>query len=83
MNEYWQSEDELSFCLCCDDEWYQIQCNEDSEWIFCPVTMEQGLPSDMQENHYEECDLATMLECLHWTEAELKNQIAAQLNTTD
>lgn len=83
MNEYWQSEDETSFCFCNDDDWYQINQNEDGDWGFCQVTMEQGLPSDMQENAYEETDLASMLEVLHWSESELKEQIQAQLNTTD
>ena len=82
MNEYWQSEDDSSFCFCSDGEWYQTKRTgpSGSQWNFCTVTTDRGLPVDMQENDYHEIDLATMLETLQWTEEELKSQIKSQLN---
>ena len=82
MNEYWQTEDDSSFCFCSDGEWYQTKRTDPpgSQWNFCTVTMDNGLPVDMQENDYDEIDLATMLDTLQWTDEELQSQIKSQLN---
>ncbi len=85
MNEYWQSEDDSSFCFCSDGEWYRTERDgpSGSQWNFCTVTMDHGLPVDMQENDYNEIDLATMLATLERTEEELRSQIKSQLNPID
>ncbi len=85
MNEYWQSEDDSSFCFCSDGEWYQTKRSDPSgsQWNFCTVTTDRGLPVDMHENIYHEIDLATMLDTLQWTEEKLQSQIKSQLNPAD
>ncbi len=85
MNEYWQSEDGSSFCFCSDGEWYQTKRSDHSgsQWNFCTVTTDRGLPVDMQENDYHEIDLATMLDTLQWTEEELQSKIKSPLNPID
>ncbi len=82
MNEYWQSEDDTSFCFCRDREWYQTKKPDPagSQWHFCAVTTDRGLPVDMQENSYREIDLAAMLGTLQWTEEVLASRVASQLN---
>ena len=82
MSEYWRSEDDTSFCFCSDGEWYQAKKRDPSgsQWHFCAVTTDRGLPVDMHENSYREVDLAAMLGTLQWTEEELASRVASQLS---
>ena len=85
MNEYWRSENSTSFCFCHDGEWYQIQRSDSDEavWVFCPVTMQGGLPVEMHENMYNEVDLSALLAAASWTESGLVSELQAQLNPAD
>ncbi len=73
--EFWKADEKSAICFRQGEEWFHIESGDNADWQFKPVTMERGLPAEMNQAYYREITSEQFYSLTQWSSEELGEKV--------